>query len=118
MRVTRGENRRGEGFRMDRANEEERMDNENNGLKVFKFKNDLWEETAQLSNENIAVVVDQTKEQIYFWQGKRARPKVLELAKKNLLTKRTQYSTYQYYQNNEEFPLVVQRALTQRMDKA
>ena len=118
MEVTRCENRNREEIRMENAKVGDHMEKDKKILQVFKFQSNLWIETAQLSRNDIAVVVDQTEERIFFWQGKWAKPKVLEQAKKNLLTKRTQYTTYTYHQNHGEFPSAIQRELTQRMENA
>ena len=93
------------------------MEPETANMKVYKFQHEKWIEAEQLHQKNIAVVVNQKENLIYFWQGKKANPRSLELAKKNLLEKKTQYGHYKYRQNIKEFPQQIQNEITKRIEK-
>ncbi|WP_371803543.1 hypothetical protein [Candidatus Lokiarchaeum ossiferum] len=91
------------------------METKEKTLKVYKFQQKGWIQTEQLLNNDIAIVVDQTQNRIYFWSGKKSKPQAIEMAKKNLLIKKIQYSNYQYRNNQAEFPSPIMEEITKSL---
>lgn len=92
------------------------METKSKILKVYKFQQTKWMQSEHLQHNDIAVVVDQTVKRIYFWRGKNSKAHSLEMAKKNLLVKKNQYSQYQYHNNQTEFPSPILKEISRRLE--
>ena len=85
------------------------------GLTTYKFWNEHWVESKELTQRDIALFINEEEEKIYIWTGNNVYPQKISEAKEELGQIKLQFPTYQFREFKNNIDASMQKSLKERL---